>query len=325
MLPSQEKKQIHQLLSHQQDIHCVFFHVLVLLSYTSAFYIYLNPEVANLHTVADKIVFVITSALMLGWISGIDTGVNFHNHVHREIFQHKQLNLWFGRFWAVVSGWPALYWKHSHVTIHHKNILESTDWTLPRRNKNGEPENLFIYSLTLWPWRSLPAIWKDFSTGRMSSTNSKSFIKESVIFIAIWSVPFIIDPVMGLALWLFPQFIANVCVMGPGMYAQHYGCDTASSEKPYTHSNTFVSKFFNLTMFNIGYHIEHHQWANIHWSELPNIHQQKKDIIVEGGGHIVPFGYYSGGQLLSALFDQQASREIFLEQHPDYIRKATQK
>jgi fatty acid desaturase len=319
-----DNKPIPPILAHPQDIHCVFFHALVIACYATAFYIFLHPEIAELHTIADKTAFVITSALMLGWISGIDTGVNFHNHVHKEIFRNKNLNLWFGRFWAVVGGWPALYWKHSHTTIHHRNILESADWTLPRRKENGELESLFVYSLALWPWRSLPHMWRNFTDGHMSQTHRENFIKESLIFLAVWSVPFIIDPIMGLALWLLPQFIANICVMGPGMYAQHYGCDAASADKPFTHSNTFVSRFFNLTMFNIGYHIEHHQWANIHWSELPKVHRQKKNIIIQGGGHIVPFGYYRGGQLLSAWFNQESGKQEFLAQHPDYLYGVTQ-
>lgn len=30
----------------------------------------------------------------------------------------------------------------------------------------------------------------------------------------------------------------------------------------------------NLTMFNTGYHIEHHESARTHWSELPLLHEQ---------------------------------------------------
>lgn len=296
----------------------MIFHVLVVLSYLAAFYIFLHPAAVNLHTPAEFVAFTFSAALMLGWISGIDTGVNYHNHVHLNVFRNGLLNLWFGRFWSVVGGWPALWWKHSHVTVHHRNVMESNDWTLPRRNADGKPKNIFVYSILLWPWRCLQHMWRDYRDGNMSAAHGKRFVKESIIFLLIWIVPFLIDPLMGLCLWLLPQFVANVCVMGPGMYAQHYGCDTASLDRPYRHSNTFLSSFFNITMFNIGYHIEHHQWPNVHWSDLPALHEERKQEIVKGGGHVVPFGYYRGGHLLSAWLSRERARNIFMEQHPDY-------
>lgn len=307
------------VFSHRQDIHCVVFHLLVLASYASSFTIYLNADYLGLSSPTDLLAFVLASALMLGWISGIDTGVNYHNHVHREIFTNKHLNLWFSRIWPIVAGWPAIYWKHAHITVHHKSLLSSDDWTLPRKNENGEFENLYRYALFHWPWRYLPCIIKDFKQGRFNFITNKEFIKESLIFILLWSVPFLIDPIMALSLWLLPQLIANIAVMGPGMYAQHYGCSQPDDKHPYSHSNTFISAFFNLTMFNIGYHIEHHQWSNVHWSLLPEVHRKRKNELISGHGHFVPFGYYKGGHLLSSWFSSEKSKQTFMQQHPDYI------
>jgi len=310
------------ILSHKQDIHSIIFHLLVLVCYASAFTIYLNADSVGLSSSSDLFAFVIASALMLGWISGIDTGVNFHNHIHREVFKSKSLNLWFGRFWSLVSGWPAIYWKHAHITVHHKCLLTSDDWTLPKTKKNGELENLFLYSLLHWPWRYLPCIHRDYKQGRIYFATKSQFIKETIIFLLLWSIPFLIDPVMALGLWLLPQVIANVAVMGPGMYAQHYGCSCADNEHPYSHSNTFTSTFFNMTMFNIGYHIEHHQWSNEHWSTLPIIHQLHKPDFIKFQAHIVPFGYYKGGHLLSSWRGITQAKQTFMRQHPDYISSA---
>lgn len=311
-------KERRRILSHREDIHCVIFHALVLASYASAFWIYLHPDLAGLDSPADNAAFVLASALMLGWISGVDVGVNYHNHVHREIFRIEFMNRWFSRIWPLVGGWPALFWKHSHATIHHENILNPEDWTLPRHNANDEVENILIYSLLFWPWRCAPCLWRDFRNGRNDELTETNAIKELIIFLLLWSIPFLIDPFMALLLWVFPQLVANVAVMCPGMYAQHFGCYEPSEERAYSHSNTFLSRFFNLTMFNIGYHIEHHQWPNVHWSALPRVHERMKGNIVQDGGHVVPFGYYRGGQLLSSILSPNRGRRIFLSPHPDY-------
>ena len=314
-----EPKGKRRVLSHREDVHCVVFHVLVLAGYAAAFWIYLHPKLSGVDSTGEVAAFVAASALLLGWISGVDVGVNYHNHVHREIFQISAMNRWFARIWSLVGGWPALFWKHAHVTVHHKNILGPEDWTLPRRNAKGGLESIFVYSVTFWPWRSTCCLWRDFSNRGDGETTGRNAIKELLIFLSLWSLPFFVDPLMALWLWVLPQFVANVAVMGPGMYAQHYGCSEPSEAQRYSHSNTFLSKFFNSTMFNIGYHIEHHQWPNVHWSALPRTHVRKKREIVEGGGHVVSFGYYRGGQLLSSFFLPDRGRRIFLAQHPDYL------
>jgi fatty acid desaturase len=105
------------------------------------------------------------------------------------------------------------------------------------------------------------------------------------------------------------------------MYAQHAGCRPKSASEPYGHSNTYLSRFFNLTMFNIGYHVEHHDYPQVHWSDLPAFHEAMKPQLIAGQAHVVPFGYYRASRLLSPRFteEQQARAQAeFAAQHPDY-------
>jgi len=308
-----------RLLSHPADLHCLVFHLVALLTYGVAFWLWLHPDAAGLTSVGGRVAFVLAAALMLGWISGIDVGVNFHNHTHRRIFRRAFLNRWFGRLWTFSGGWPAFFWQHAHVTVHHDHVLGHGDWTLPRRRADGSWESLFRYSVLHWPWRYAAHLAADFHGGRAGPQGGRRALRELGWFLLFWSVPFVIDPAMGLVLWAFPHWIANVLVMGPGMYAQHALCDEPS-RRPMRHSNTFLSRFFNLTMFNIGYHTEHHEHPHVHWSELPGLHERMKDELIEHQSHVVPFGYYRGGQLLSALTGPRRSREKFAEQHPDYVR-----
>lgn len=285
-----------RILSNPQDWHCIIFHFICLAAYVSAFWLYLHPKLAGITGPWSRTAFVLASALVLGWISGIDVGVNFHNHSHRPIFTSQFLNRWFGRIWTFSGGWPSFFWEYCHVTIHHANLLSAEDWTLPKHSPDGKFENFQRYLFTHWPWRLSRHLWKDFTTRQ--SLRRRSF-HELIIFLALWSIPFWIDPVMAVFLWALPHWVANAFVMNSGMYVQHAGCVPKTPTKPVSHSTVFVSDFFNLTMFNIGFHSEHHDYPRVHWSELPELHQRLKQELIDGCAHVVPYGNYHAAFLLA--------------------------
>lgn len=305
------------VFAHPKDVHCVLFHALCLAAYALAFWLYLNPSVAGVTGPLSMIAFVATAAIMLGWISGIDVGVNFHNHVHRRIFRRAWMNRWFGRLWTFSGGWPAFFWEHCH-TVHHAHVLSRRDWTLPKRRADGTWENYYAYCLLHWPWRYAVHFARDFRDG--STHRRKRAVRELAIFGALWSIPFWIDPTMALVLWVLPHWLANAAVMGPGMYAQHAGREEPDGHHTYRHSNCFVSRFFNATMFNIGHHALHHTYPWVHWSELPDLHDELRAELIADRAHVVPFGYYRAGMLLASMArGSQRARLVFEAQHPDYL------
>lgn len=291
-----------RILAHPQDKHCVIFHVASLAAYACAFWLYQHPELAGISGRWSRMAFVAASALMLGWIWGINVGVNFHNHSHRRIFTSPFVNRWFGRFWTFSGGWPSFFWEYSHVTVHHANLLGAEDWTLPKRKADGSLEDFRLYVLAHWPWRYMVHLCRDLNARRGLRRKA---LREFAIFLALWSIPFWIDPIMALWLWVLPQWIANAWVMGPGMYVQHSGCVRKCPDRPMSHSNVFLPKFFNFTMFNIGYHLEHHDHPRVHWSELPELHKRLKRDLIDGGAHVVPYGFYYAAFLLAGDADRR--------------------
>ena len=287
------------LFAHPEDKHCAVFHGVVVLCYATAFWLYLHPNATGLDGPWQRAAFVVAAAFLLGWISGINVGVNFHNHAHKPIFRSRRIGLWFERFWTVTGGWPAFYWAHSHVTVHHQNLLGERDWTMPRRRPDGRFENIYRYVFCHWPWRFLPHLARDFFGREAPNWMRRKAAKEGLYFLVLWSVPFWIDPGMALCLWVLPHWIANGVIMGSGMYVQHAGCQPKSDAVPFRHSNAFTSRFFNLTMFNIGYHVCHHDYDQVHWSALPRFHERMKRRHVERGVHVVPYGYFHAAHLCS--------------------------
>lgn len=305
-------------LAHPAEVHKVLFHLLVLLAYVLAFWLWLHPAAAGLEGPGDRAVFVLGGALLLGWCAGIDLGVNFHDHAHRRVFTQPWMNRWFARTWGVAAGWPAPWWRYAHVVVHHRRLLAEDDWTLPRRRPDGRPEAFLRYCLAHYPWRYAAGMRREYR--RATPTTRRRLTREGLWFLAIFSIPFWIDWRMALGLWVLPAWLANVLVVGPGMVAQHAGRCAPDGEHELRHSNTFTSRLFNLAFFNIGYHVEHHTWPHVHWSDLPALHEAVRGRLVQEGAHVVPFGYFRGGLLLSrADLGSAAAREEFDAQHPDYV------
>jgi fatty acid desaturase len=297
-----------RILARPEDVHCVVFHLVTLGCYAGAFWLYLNPEVAGIDGPWSRAAFVVAAAWLLGWISGVDVGVNFHNHTHRRIFRHSLLNRWGGRLWTFSGGWPSFYWQYAHVVVHHGKLLESEDWTLPRRTSDGEFENYHRYTLLHWPFRYFVHLFCDFRASNRRLR--RRAVVELAIFALLYSIPFWIDPMMAVWLWLLPHWVGNL-VMGAGMYSQHACCVQKTESQPVSHSNTFLNGFFNQTMFNIGYHTAHHDHPNVHWSDLPEFHLRHRRELIEGRAHVVPFGYYGAGHLLKSFTDPAGARQRF--------------
>lgn len=304
-----------RLLSRPEDLHCLLFHAFCLAAYALAFWLWLHPEAAGLDSLPARIAFVAGAAYLLGWISGIDVGVNFHNHTHRRVFTKPWRNRWAGRLWTFSGGWPALFWEHAHVTVHHGNLLQARDWTLPRRRPDGSFEPLYRYLLCHWPWRYAVHLVRDYRCGRLPRCAGKEF----AWFVLFWSGPFWLDPWMAVWLWVLPHWVANCVTMGSGMYVQHAGCVPRSAVAPVRHSNGFLSPFFNRTMFNIGYHVEHHDHPGVHWADLPAFHAEHRERLVAAGAHFVPYGYYGAARRLAVLHEPDAALARFAaDQAPGY-------
>ena len=263
------------LFAHPEDVHCVLFHGAVLAAYGLAFFLWTHPETSGLDTRAEQALFVAVCAPLLGWIAGIDLGVVYHNHAHRPVFRSARLNRWITRTWGLPSGWPAILWQHLHLRVHHAHFLGPLDWSVPRRRPDGSFEPLWRYALLQWPFRSGYHLLRDAREGRLRVSKVAA---DCLWFAALWSIPFWIDPWMGLWLWILPQLFANHVTLSVGMYVQHAGCEHYPADPGHPHSNDFLAPGYNRTMFNIGYHAEHHDHPAAHWTELPALHAQGRSV-----------------------------------------------
>jgi fatty acid desaturase len=301
-------------LSHPEDAHGLLFCLLHFAAIGSAFWLWLHPQVTGFTTPGRQLGFALGAGMWLGWSGGINMGINFHSHAHKPIFRSEPLNRWFGRLWTLPGGIPSHWWRYKHLAVHHSHLGEDRDWVQPARRADGRYEHMWIYVLLYWPWRWGYHFAREVREAPVAVR--RRFLWEFALFAAAFSIPFFVDPWMALGLWLFPAWVGGSIIMGMGMYSQHAG---GTDEQRFSHTTTFLSHFFNLTMFNAGFHIEHHERPAVHWSELPRLHAAMKPELIAGGAHVVPYGIYHASGLLNSVFRSRRGWERFREQHPDYL------
>ena len=235
--------------------HGLLFCALHFAAIGSAFWLWLHPEVTGFATPAQKLGFALGAGMWLGWSGGINMGINFHSHAHKPIFRNDALNRWFGRLWTLPGGIPSYWWRYKHLAVHHSHLGRgSTTGCSP----SGAPT---AATRTSGSTSCSTGRGAGATTSRASSASAPPAVRrrawrELAIFAVPFSIPFFVDPWMALGLWLFPAWVGGSMIMGMGMYAQHAG---GTDEHRYSHTTTFLSHFFNLTMFNAGFHIEHHE------------------------------------------------------------------
>ena len=312
-LPEERTGRTTRILAHPEDIHVVVFMSLYAMGIASAALVYLT-EVEPMWDKASTLAYCASAAIWLGWSGGIHTGINYHSHIHRGVFKNKALNRWVGRLWTIPGGFPACFWSYKHLEIHHRFVHTSTDWVQPRRMEDGRYENLYLYSVAHWPWRW----WRHFIQDMAAAPApiQRKAAAEVSFFLTIWSIPSFLDPVFGFGIWLGHQWVGNVVLMGPGMYAQHAFC---SNQKRFAHSNTYLCAFFNKAFFNAGFHIEHTEHPGVHWSELPALHNSIRSSLAEHGARVRPYGAFTGAGLLSGIFASRNGYDKFLETDSERI------
>lgn len=91
--------------------------------------------------------------------------------------------------------------------------------------------------------------------------------------VAVWSatvVLVLLDWRRWIWFALLPQFYAKYCILSLN-FLQHDGCDMSSK---YNFARNFTGRTLNYFCFNNGFHTVHHLHPGLHWSTLPQKHQE---------------------------------------------------
>jgi fatty acid desaturase len=224
-----------------------------------------------------EIIYAAIAFVLIG-----DSNYLLHLHVHRPFSSRPALNLALDLSLGAVTGMTSSNWRIQHVYGHHRGH------DLPYR---GDRSILKDYSAARAVSFTIMSVWETFASpiveafrkGILADIRTPISYRwaffEQMLLLVFVALLVILQPRLVL-MYLLPWYILTHFITRYIDYLNHYGCDERS-ESPYMRANNSLSRWFNLTTHNFGYHTAHHIRPGAHWTELPAIHAGIADRIPE--------------------------------------------
>ncbi len=194
-----------------------------------------------------------------------------HHHQHIPTFKPKPLNRVLEFFYALHTGVTTHLWLLHHVIGHHENYLDQSKDESRWRRKSGKTMGEIEYSLVV----AFTAYVRAFKVGRRVPQMQKIYVRYTSLTFVVVALLVLLNPVPALFLFVLPM-ISGLLLTSWATYEHHSGLAT---DNEFEASRNNLSRFYNLTTGNLGYHTAHHHQEGAHWSVLPQIHEQIKDSI----------------------------------------------
>lgn len=215
--------------------------------------------------------------------------VLMHEAAHKGLFANKRLNEWVGE---AVLAWPFFIEMHryreKHMAHHrHLNTAEDPDWAFTH-DPDGEAAD---WQFPMSRWRLARLLLSDllgFGTlnllGKMrrySGVRSSSSKGRPVGRLARWRVAFYVTLAGLLTIsggwisfavyWVLPMLTVLKALLRLRLMAEHYGMGRGDDTR--TVSTNGFGRFF-LSPHHINFHVEHHHYPAVRFSQLPALHRQ---------------------------------------------------
>lgn len=191
-----------------------------------------------------------------------------HHHQHMPTFHKIKLNRLLEFFYSLHTGVTTNLWLLHHVIGHHHNYLDQTKDESRWRRKSGEKMGEIEYTLNV----ALTAYSRGFHVGKRYPRKQKQFVIYTLITFGAVLLLTLFKPMAGLFVFILPM-ITGLLLTAWATYDHHSGLST---ENEFEASRNNVSRFYNITTGNLGYHTAHHHKQGVHWSLLPELHEKIK-------------------------------------------------
>jgi fatty acid desaturase len=220
----------------------------------------------------DLNIWQIVLLVLVNCLLSFMCAVIIHNTIHAPIFKSKSMNKFFQIVLAFTYGHSTSAYVPGHNFSHHKYTQSPKDAirTSKARFKLNILNQLFFFFI----------MSGDILKGEIN------FAKKMRVERPEWFRQYLFEMILVMGAKIALLFLNWKCtvlyILIPHQYAawgivgtnyfQHDGCD---ENHPYNHSRNFTGSFLNWMLFNNGYHGAHHIKPNLHWSLLPEFHEEK--------------------------------------------------
>lgn len=216
-----------------------------------------------------------TNFLLMYWLLMIFPKVQIcawnHHHQHTRTFYSKPLNRLLEFFYALHTGVTTNLWLLHHVLGHHHNYLDQTRDESRWKRQTGETMGELEYTFKV----ALTAYYRGYQVGKSHPRAQREFILYTALTFSVVALLVWYKPLAATLLFVLPMIISLIATSWV-TYDHHAGLDT---DDVFAASYSNVGRLYNLLTGNLGYHTAHHYKQGVHWSKLPEIHEQIKDRI----------------------------------------------
>jgi fatty acid desaturase len=191
-----------------------------------------------------------------------------HHHQHSHVFKTSWMNRVLEFFYALHTGATTNLWVLHHNQGHHRNFLDQTKDESRWQKANGEKMGMLEYTLNIF----LTAYPRGYKVGKHYPKLQKQFIVFGLMTLVLLITLTIYNPLNALFIFILPM-IDSLLYTSWATYGHHKGLDT---QDQFAGSHNIMDKWFNFITGNLGLHTAHHYKQGVHWSKLPELHDQIK-------------------------------------------------
>jgi len=208
-----------------------------------------------------------------------------HNTAHKKLFKnkYKYLNIlipWIlGPFFGLT---PETYMAH-HIGMHHPENNMENDLSTTMNRQRDSFGDFTSYFLKFF-FCAIPLLSIYLKHKKRKRLMRRMFIGEGTCFL-LTVIMLFINWKAAVTVFIVPLVFTRFIMMA-GNWAQHAFIDSKSPGNCFRNSITYINSNYNRKCWNDGYHIGHHLYPWMHWSEMPqeflkNIETyQREDAIV---------------------------------------------
>ncbi|HEY8431959.1 MAG TPA: fatty acid desaturase [Sandaracinaceae bacterium] len=211
------------------------------------------------------------AAALIGWVFGAviahALGVSIHELAHDLVFERRWMNRAYSIFANLPLGFPAaIDFRDKHLR-HHRWLGdtrgEDTQAPTPVQER---------FAGTSW-WRR--ALWLTFGPlvfhGKPSQDRRPlsywGWVAANVVCcVALWPIIWLYSPSMFVYLGTSALLAFGVHPVGIRRYAEHVALVPGQPTSSYY-------GFWNRLSFNVGYHVEHHDFPGIPWTRIGRLRE----------------------------------------------------
>lgn len=202
-----------------------------------------------------------------------------HHHQHVPVFHSALANRLLEVVYGLHTGITSHGWVLHHSLGHHVNYLDQTldesRWQRRDGTKMGELEYSVDVAITAYP--------RAFGVGARYPRQRRIFVAMGLLTLALVVTLVALRPLPGLFVFvLAPAF--SLFGTAWATYCHHAG---RSTETHFVACNNILQSFYNKATGNLGYHTAHHYKPGVHWSRLPQLHDEIAHLI-PGDAYIAP-------------------------------------